>query len=69
MQGSNMEITERAVLLSSKHMQDIGFPRAITYQLLNRADLPVVIIGGRKFMHRDLFLKWLEEQATAKKGA
>ena len=59
---------EKTVMTASD-IQRMGMSRSMAYQLLNREDLPVVIIGGRKFMHRDLFLKWLEEQATTKKGA
>lgn len=56
-------------VLTANDIQELGFCRSMTYRLLNRADLPVVVIGGRKFMHRDLFLKWLKEQATTNKGA
>ena len=56
-------------VLSATDIQKMGFCRSMAYQLLNREDLPVVVIGGRKFMHRDLFLKWLEEQAKTPKGA
>jgi len=58
------------VLLSEKDRNSLGLSRSMWYALLNRSDMPIVVIGGRKFMHRELFLKWLEEQATAfKEGA
>jgi len=41
----------------------MGMTRSMAYQLLNRADLPVVQIGMRKFMLRELFLGWLRKQA------
>lgn len=57
-------------LLTVKEIQKMGMSRSMAYQLLNRRDLPVVKIGARRFMHRDLFEKWLREQAsTGEKGA
>lgn len=53
-------------LLSAEDVRKVtGLSRASAYALLNRTDLPVVRIGGRKFMHKDLFLEWLKEQAVA----
>ena len=52
-------------LLSAGDLQIItGLSRASVYALFNRANMPVVKIGGRKFMHKDLFLDWLKEQAV-----
>jgi len=50
-------------LLSHKHLQGCGLTRAMAYQLLNREDMPVVQIGERKFMNRDLFFQWMDNQA------
>ena len=57
------ETLKEKALLTAGDIQAMGMSRSMAYQLLNRRDLPVVVIGGRKFMHRDLFLKWLEAQA------
>ena len=54
---------ERAVL-SAIDLQAMGFSRPMVYQLLNRADLPVIRIGNRRFMHREKFLLWLSTQAS-----
>jgi len=51
------------ILLSAHDLVQEGITRSMAYQLLNRTDLPVVQIGTRKFMHRDLFLDWLRKQA------
>ena len=51
-------------LLSARDLMGMGIARSLAYQLLNRADMPMVQIGGRKFMHRELFLTWLLNQAT-----
>ena len=56
-------VSNEKILMSASDMQKAGIPRAIVYQLLNRADLPVVQLGRRKFMNRSLFLTWLEKQS------
>ena len=55
-------------LLSASDLQEMGMGRSMVYQLLNRADLPVVQIGKRKFMHREKFLEWLAGQAGQMAG-
>jgi hypothetical protein len=52
-------------LLMSVHdlQKECGFSRSMSYQLLNRSDLPVIKIGDRRFMHRTKFLAWLDAQA------
>jgi len=55
--------TSFPALLSAKHLQACGMTRSMAYQLLNREELPVVKIGERLFMNRDLFFEWLDNQA------
>ena len=50
-------------LLSAKHLQACGLSRSMTYALLSREDMPVVKIGERLFMNRDLFFEWIDTQA------
>lgn len=47
-------------------LQQDGFSRSMAYQFLRREDLPIVQIGNRRYIHRELFQKWLEEQATGR---
>lgn len=49
-------------ILSAKDLQDMGFSRSMAYALFNRADVPVICIGKRKFIRREKFLDWLAEQ-------
>ena len=49
-------------ILSAKDLQDMGFSRSMVYALFNRADVPVIRIGKRKFIRREKFLEWLAEQ-------
>lgn len=52
------------MLMSAVDLQALGLPRPTAYALLNRADLPVVRIGRRRFMSRDPFFGWLDAQAA-----
>lgn len=54
-------------ILSAKDLQDMGFSRSMAYALFNRADVPVIHIGKRKFIRREKFLEWLAEQEKANK--
>lgn len=50
-------------LWGANELQAVGFSRQMAYQLLNRADVPTIQIGNRKFVHRELFQEWLRNQA------
>lgn len=50
-------------MMSAKNIQSVGFSRTLAYSLLNRDDVPVITIGGRKFVQRDRFFEWLDRQA------
>lgn len=53
------------ILLDWKTWRDnYGGSRALFYRLVNRADVPSVTIGGRKFLIRDQFDAWLKAQQT-----
>lgn len=54
------EKTGFPLLLSAKDLQKMGLSRAMSYQILNRGDLPVIKIGERKMVKHDEFLAWLD---------
>ena len=55
-----MEIkNDLPMLLTANHLESMGFTRAMAYSLLNRDDLPVMTIGRRKFVRKDVFFEWL----------
>ncbi len=56
---------EFPLLMSAKDLQKVGVTKTMAYQLLNREDMPVVCIGGRKFVNRDKFFQWLDGQTFA----
>ncbi|MBR1606980.1 MAG: DNA-binding protein [Clostridia bacterium] len=47
-----------------RDLEKAGFSRTMSYQLLARKDVPTITIGGRKFVHRELFMEWLKGQAS-----
>ena len=52
------------LLLSAKDAQKIGISRASYCRLTHRVDVPVVVIGERRYIHRDLFFEWLEREVN-----
>ena len=58
----NEDLKRTPEILSAKDLQDMGFSRSMSYALFNRADVPVIRIGKRKFIRREKFLDWLAEQ-------
>ena len=55
------EINALAVWSANELMQ-AGFSRTMSYQILSRADVPTIRIGGRIFVRREAFLEWLKSQ-------
>ena len=53
-------IPQGKMLLDAIDIQKMGFSRRNAYCLLNSKDMPVLRIGGRKYMHRRLFDAVLE---------
>ena len=58
----NEDLKHIPEILSAKDLQDMGSSRSMSYALFNRADVPVIHIGKRKFIIREKFLEWLAEQ-------
>ena len=58
----NEDLKHTSEILSAKDLQDMGFSHSMSYALFNRADVPVIRIGKRKFIRREKFLEWLAEQ-------
>ena len=49
-------------MLTAENLQNFGFTRSMAYAFLNRDDVPVIKIGKRKFIRKEKFYEWLEEQ-------
>lgn len=54
-------ISPSCQLLSAKDLQEMGFARAMVYNLFNRADFPTIKIGKRKFVRASKFAEWCEK--------
>ena len=55
-------------MLSAGDLVNMGFSRAIAYQLFHREDFPTVRIGKRLFVRRDRLMQWLEDQENEHAG-
>ena len=53
----------RMSLWGARELMEDGFSRTMSYQLLSRDDVPVVVIGRRRFVYREAFQEWLKKQA------
>ena len=49
-------------MLTAEDLQNFGFTRSMAYAFLNREDVPVIKIGKRKFIRKEKFYEWLDEQ-------
>lgn len=49
-------------MMTAEDLQDFGFTRSMAYAFLNRKDVPVIRVGKRKFVRKEKFYEWLEEQ-------
>ena len=49
-------------MMTAEDLQNFGFTRSMAYAFLNRDDVPVIKIGKRKFIRKEKFYEWLEEQ-------
>ncbi|MCM1330701.1 MAG: helix-turn-helix domain-containing protein [Ruminococcus sp.] len=55
-------------MLTAEDLQNFGFTRSMAYAFLNREDVPVIRIGKRKFIRKEKFVEWLEEQERKNGG-
>ena len=51
---------------SAREVVQAGFSRNLAYQILARADVPTIRIGGRIFVRREAFQQWLKNQEQTK---
>ena len=49
-------------MMTAEDLQNFGFTRSMAYAFLNRKDVTVIRIGKRKFIRKERFYEWLEEQ-------
>ena len=56
----NATVNAEKELLNAADLVNLGFSRAMAYQLLNRRDFPAIKIGRRLFVKHDSLMEWLE---------
>lgn len=59
--GSASPGWKNKAMLSARDLEEMGFSRSMAYTFLNRADMPVLKIEDRKFLHKEKFLNWLDK--------
>jgi len=53
------------MILEAKHIQEIlGVSKPTAYELMERADFPLIRIGRLKRVTREAFFQWLSEQQS-----
>jgi len=58
---------DRPLMSAQEFAKYTGFPINKVYELLNRADFPVIQFGRRKFVSVKGFERWIEEQLEKRK--
>ena len=49
------------LLLSSKNVEKLGISRSMFYRLIHMASVPTIALGERRYIHRDKFFEWLDQ--------
>lgn len=48
------------MLLGAKDAARLGISKSMYYRLTHMADLPTIMIGSRRYLHRDRFFEWMD---------
>ena len=60
---------ELPLLLRRKHLiKEFGLSDSLYYTLLQNGELPTITLNGRKYVHRDKFLEFINEPQDSTKG-
>ena len=49
------------LLLSARDVEKLGNSRTMNYRLTYMASVPTVLLGERRYIHRDRFFEWLDQ--------
>ena len=49
------------LLLSARDVEKLGISRTMYYRLTHMASVPTVLLGERRYIHRDRFFEWLDQ--------
>ena len=60
---------ELPLLLRRKHLiGEFGLSDALYYSLLKKGELPTITLNGRKYVHRDKFIKLINDTSIIKEN-
>ena len=62
MEKTSINNHERVLWAYNDLVEIVGLSRSAAYRLLNQQGMPVVRIGGRKYMIAEKFIEWLNQQ-------
>ena len=48
------------LLLSARDAEKLGISKTMYYRLTHMASVPTVLLGDRRYIHRDRFFEWLD---------
>ena len=49
------------LLLSARDVEKLGISRTMYYRLTHMASVPTILLGERRYIHRDRFFEWLDQ--------
>ena len=61
-----MQQTDKLALNASEVATVLGVSRPVVYELMRRADFPVVHVGTRKLVPRAKLEQWLDQQSEGR---
>ena len=63
------QLNDLPLLLRRKHLiREFGFSDSLYYTLLQNDELPTITLNGRKYVHRDKFLEFINATRDSTKG-
>lgn len=63
------QINDLPLLLRRKHLVgEFGFTNSLYYTLMQKDELPTITLNGRKYIHRDKFLEFINATPDSTKG-
>ena len=49
------------LLLSARDVEKLGISKTMYYRLTHMASVPTILLGERRYIHRDRFFEWLDQ--------
>ena len=62
--GSAINREDFPLVMDAKDLQRIFPSRTVVYKLMALEGIPIIRVGRRKYINRDLFFRWLDSRST-----